>query len=85
MPYGQLQDLTGSINISDYDKPQDVLESRLIKLERYLASMEKELRAFWTGNASENASLQEIILAKWGRKRLEAMSEAEGVYNPPED
>jgi uncharacterized coiled-coil protein SlyX len=40
------------------------------KLEKYATHLESKLEAFKTGNVPENATLDHMLLAKYGRIRL---------------
>lgn len=52
----------------------DFLNSKLDSLGVYCEQLQDQLKAFWTGSYPESASLDEVILAQWGRKRIDAMS-----------
>ena len=49
----------------------------MTKAQNELNARDRLIAAFWTGNANgdENgsATMQEIIMAQWGRKRLEQL------------
>ncbi len=50
------------------------LQKHLEELQIYINKMERSLLAFWSGNVPENESVEEIILARYGSLRLEAIS-----------
>lgn len=49
-------------------------EDRTAYLEALVEHLRSKLDAFWTGDIPENASLDHMILAKYGRKRIEDKS-----------
>jgi len=51
--------------------------AKMDALEAVYYAAEAELQCFWTGNVPENATLSQMILAQWGRKRLEEMKSKE--------
>ena len=47
------------------------LKSRVLEAEAYAQQLESMLNSFWTGDVPSGATLDHMVLAKWGRKRLE--------------
>lgn len=47
------------------------LKQRVLDAESYAQQLESMLNSFWTGDVPSNATLDHMVLAKWGRKRLE--------------
>ena len=52
---------------------REVNKELLDDTSKALAEAQAELRAFWTGEIGERCTMSELILAKWGRKRLGEM------------
>jgi hypothetical protein len=47
------------------------LKTRVLEAEARVAYLEACLECFWTGDIPDKASFEQMILASWGRKRLE--------------
>ena len=47
------------------------LKGRVLRAEAEVLELRSMLDAFWTGNCPEQSTLDHLVLAKWGRKRLE--------------
>ena len=43
--------------------------------------LHRQLEAFWSGCPSENSSLQEHLLAQWGRERLSRLQKTPALLN----
>ncbi len=53
------------------------LKKELLDLQKYAAILERQVEAFWSGNIKENSTLDEVVMARQGRLRLEAMEASE--------
>jgi hypothetical protein len=49
------------------------LKERVLDAEARAAYYESCVNAFFTGDVPNNASLEHMVLAKWGRQRLEEL------------
>lgn len=49
------------------------LKQRVMDAETRAGYAEACLECFFTGETPDSASLQQIVLAQWGRKRLDSM------------
>lgn len=47
------------------------LKERVLSAEAEATELRSMLDAFFTGNVPDDATLQHVILAQWGRKRLD--------------
>jgi hypothetical protein len=47
------------------------LKQRVVEAEAKVQYLESLLDSFWTGDVPDGATFNHMILAKWGRKRLE--------------
>lgn len=50
----------------------DTQDEYISQLEEDLAEAHRHLDAFWSGKYQEGATFSEVLLAKWGKKRLES-------------
>ena len=47
------------------------LKERVLRAEAEVVQLRSYLDAFWTGDCPDQSTLDHLVLAKWGRKRLE--------------
>lgn len=72
----KLEDITVTLSLKDLNEIQEYFklnEDSWKEKETYISYLESALDCFFTGNIPEGANLKQIILAQWGRKRLESI------------
>lgn len=58
------------------------LKERVLVAEERVRLLQSMLDSFWTGDVPANASLDHLMLAKWGRKRLEDKAKTPALFAP---
>lgn len=58
------------------------LKERVLVAEEQVRLLQSMLGSFWTGDIPEQATLDHMVLAKWGRKRLEEKSKQPALLAP---
>lgn len=58
------------------------LKERVLRAESEVLRLQSMLEAFFTGDVPDGASVDHLILAKWGRKRLEEKKQQPALLQP---
>jgi len=58
------------------------IKKRMVDAEARVAYLESLLDSFFTGDVPDNTTLEHMILAKYGRKRLEELKAQPAILRP---